>query len=63
MINILGGFLLGLVTLLNLSINGLAASDVFTTVYNSGFGLNNILKSTLPHSFELIGFGYLVQWD
>ena len=30
MINILGGFLLGLVTLLNLSINGLAASDVFT---------------------------------
>lgn len=69
MINILGGFLLGLVTLLNLSINGLAASDVFTTVYNSGFGLNNILKSTLPHSFELIGFwlsgamGLAIAWE
>lgn len=55
-INILGGFFLGLGTITNLSFNGFMSSDVFVTIYNSGFSISNILRTTLPHSFELIGF-------
>ena len=58
-INIAGGVFLGLGTIINLFING----------YDSGFGLHNILKTTLPHSFELIGFwlsgaiGLSIAWE
>ena len=55
-INVIGGFLLALPTMFNLSFNGFVAADVFVNAYNSGFSICNILKTTLPHSFELIGF-------
>lgn len=56
MVNILGGFFLGLGTITNLAFNGFMSSDIFVVTYNSGFSISNILKTTLPHSFELIGF-------
>ncbi|WP_449190879.1 stage II sporulation protein M [Tannerella forsythia] len=55
-INIAGGVFLGLGTIINLFINGFASADIFKNVYDLGFGLNNILKTTFSHSFELIGF-------
>ena len=68
-INIAGGVFLGLGTIINLFINGFASADIFKNVYDSGFGLHNILKTTLPHSFELIGFwlsgaiGLSIAWE
>lgn len=50
-------------------INGYASADVFRSIYDSGFPLTSILKTTLPHSFELIGFwlsgtiGFMVTWQ
>lgn len=55
-INIAGGMLLGLGTVVNLSINGFYSSDVFIVSYYSGQTIKQILHVTLPHSFELIGF-------
>lgn len=54
-INIVGGVMLGILTLSNLIMNGFYAADVFATAYNNGIGVTYILKTTLPHSFELIG--------
>ena len=68
-INVLGGFLLSLGTLINLAFNGFASADAFVNVYNSGFSICNIFKTTLPHSFELIGFwlsgamGFSITWN
>ncbi|HJH46270.1 stage II sporulation protein M [Bacteroides fragilis] len=55
-INVLGGTLLGLGTIVNLIINGFASSDVIVYSYNSGLSVREITHATLPHSFELIGF-------
>lgn len=56
MINVCGGVSLGVCTIVNLAYNGFATSDMFVVSYQSGFSLSDILKTTLPHSFELIGF-------
>ena len=65
----LGGVLLSVATVINLLINGFAAADVFRTAYDSGVPLVSILKTTLPHSFELVGFwlsgmiGFMISWQ
>jgi len=56
LINVCGGVSLGVCTIVNLAYNGFATSDMFVVSYQSGFSLSDILKTTLPHSFELIGF-------
>ena len=55
-INIVGGVLLGIGTIMNLTVNGFASSDVLVYSYNRGLSVREILNVTLPHSFELIGF-------
>lgn len=55
-INICGGVSLGIGTIVNLAYNGFITSDMFVSSYEAGFHLSDILKTTLPHSFELIGF-------
>ncbi len=52
---ILGGVMLGFGTIVNLVMNGFITADVFFNVYRNGMGINQILKHTLPHSFEIIG--------
>jgi len=54
--NVCGGVLLGLGTIVNLAFNGFASSDMFINIHHCGLPLTDILKCTLPHSFELIGF-------
>ena len=67
-INIVGGVFLGLGTICNLSFNGFITADVFVNSFRNGFSLGNILKTTLPHSFELLGFwisgaiGFAISW-
>ena len=51
-INITGSVFLGLGTIINLFINGFASADIFKNVYDLGFGLNNILKTTAERSEE-----------
>lgn len=55
-INICGGVFLGVGTTINLAVNGFVTSDMFVCAYESGLPINCILKTTLPHCFELIGF-------
>lgn len=68
-INIAGGVMLGLGTVVNLIINGFYSSDVFVSSYYSGQTIRQILDITLPHSFELIGFwlsgaiGLYIAWN
>lgn len=54
-INIVGGVMLGIVTLINLVVNGFIAADTFATIHNNGMEVSKILKYTLPHCFELLG--------
>jgi len=56
LLNIVGGVMLGLGTFINLIFNGFFSADIFANAYKSGLGIEAILKVTLPHSFELIGF-------
>jgi len=69
LINILAGVLFSVGTVVNLLINGFASANVFRSVYDLGFPLTSILKTTLPHSFELIGFwlsgtvGFMITWQ
>jgi len=69
LINIIGGFLLGLGTLINLMFNGFFMADIFASSYESNPNINLILRTTLPHSFELIGFwlsgaiGFYFAWN
>lgn len=69
LINVFGGVLLSVATVGNLLVNGFAAADVFRNAYDSGFPLTSILKTTLPHSFELLGFwlsgmiGFMITWQ
>jgi uncharacterized membrane protein SpoIIM required for sporulation len=57
-LNIVGGAILGLGTLINLSYNGFVAADMFVTSCQSGVNLSTILRVTLPHSAELVGFWF-----
>ena len=67
-INIIGGLFLGLGTICNLSFNGFMAADILINSFQSGFSFGNIIKTTLPHSFELLGFwisgaiGFAISW-
>jgi uncharacterized membrane protein SpoIIM required for sporulation len=69
LLNIAGGVFLGLGTLFNLMINGFYSADVFASSYKAGMSVETILKVTLPHSFELIGFwlsgaiGLYIAWN
>nr|WP_264846631.1 stage II sporulation protein M [Capnocytophaga catalasegens] len=69
LINILGGVLLGIVTLFNLLINGFYSAHIFYSVYKAGFSISQIVEKTLPHSFEIIGFmlsgalGFYIAWN
>jgi len=54
-VNIAGGAMFGIVTLINLVVNGFITADTFATIHNNGMEVSKILKYTLPHSFELIG--------
>lgn len=68
MLNILGGVLLGLGTLVSLVFNGFVFADVYASFYEAGMTIPLMLKVTLPHSFELIGFwlsggiGFYIAW-
>jgi uncharacterized membrane protein SpoIIM required for sporulation len=68
-INIFGGVMFGLATLLNLFINGFYSADMFVRSYKAGLSIKTIFKITLPHSFELIGFwlsgaiGFYIAWN
>jgi uncharacterized membrane protein SpoIIM required for sporulation len=68
-INIAGGVFFGLGTLFNLMFNGFFSADAFASSYQSGLSIETILKVTLPHSFELIGFwlsgaiGFYIAWN
>ena len=68
-INIAGGVLFGLGTLFNLMFNGFFSADMFASSYKAGLSMSAILKVTLPHSFELIGFwlsgaiGFYIAWN
>ncbi len=56
LLNVLGGTLLGLGTIINLAYNGFIMADMIVFSHNSGMSWNMILKLNLPHCFELIGF-------
>lgn len=55
-INICGGVSLGVCTIGNLAFNGFVTSDMFMNSYEAGYPVSCIVRTTLPHSFELIGF-------
>lgn len=67
-LNVVGGAMLGLGTFVNIIFNGFVSADIFASCYYSGLTVEEILKTTLPHSFELIGFwlsgatGFYIAW-
>ena len=67
-LNILGGVMLGIGTFINIIFNGFVTGNVFDSYYNIEQNIDIILKTTLPHSFELIGFwlsgaiGFYIAW-
>lgn len=67
--NIIGGFVLGIATIMNLVLNGFFSADIFASSYSAGMPLYRILETTLPHSFELLGFwllgatGLYIAWN
>lgn len=69
LLNVLGGTLLGLGTIINLAYNGFVMADMIVFSHNSGMSWNMILKLNLPHCFELIGFwvsggmGFYYAWQ
>jgi uncharacterized membrane protein SpoIIM required for sporulation len=64
-----GGVFIGLGTLINAVYNGFFTADIFASAYHAGMSVNSILKATLPHSFELLGFwlsgavGFMLAWN
>jgi uncharacterized membrane protein SpoIIM required for sporulation len=68
-LNIIGGVMLGIGTLFNILFNGFFSADIFVSSYKAGLSITSILKVTLPHSFELIGFwlsgaiGFYIAWN
>jgi uncharacterized membrane protein SpoIIM required for sporulation len=67
-LNILGGVFLGLGTLISLAFNGFVFADVMVSIHSAGMSIHDILRTTLPHSFELIGtwlsggIGFYIAW-
>lgn len=67
-LNILGGVFLGLGTLISLAFNGFVLADVMVSIHSTGMSIHDILRTTLPHSFELIGtwlsggIGFYIAW-
>jgi len=67
--NVVGGVSFGLATLINLCFNGFFFADIIMFHYKSGMSISEILKLTLPHSFELLGFwlcggiGFYITWQ
>lgn len=57
-LNILGGAMLGILTVLSLIKNGFYTGGIVINALNYGLNTNEILKYTLPHSIELIGIWY-----
>jgi uncharacterized membrane protein SpoIIM required for sporulation len=49
--------------------NGFFSADMFVSSYKEGMDISTILKLTLPHSFELVGFwlsgafGLCIAWN
>ncbi len=54
-INILGGILLGIGTLISLFINGFYTADILSNIHNNGNSWSTIFDNTISHSFEMIG--------
>lgn len=69
LLNIAGGTLCALGTIMNLAINGFYSADVLVASYRAGNTISSILSVTLPHSFELVGFwlsgaiGLYIAWN
>lgn len=66
-LNILNGFLLGVGTTVNLAANGFLSADMFVSC-NQTMPITDILKTTMPHSFEMLGvwlsggIGFMIAW-
>lgn len=56
LLNIAGGSFIGVVTIVNLAINGFYSADIIKNSFDNGMLVTQILKVTFPHSFELLGF-------
>ncbi|MBD3377820.1 hypothetical protein GF406_22515 [candidate division KSB1 bacterium] len=54
-LNMVGGAMLGIITMISLLQNGFFTADVMSNVYYSNISVNEIVQHTLPHSIELIG--------
>lgn len=54
-LNIAGGAMLSIMTIINLLKNGLFTGNILSSVYHNGMDISVILKHTLPHSIELLG--------
>lgn len=54
-INMAGGALLGILTIVSLLQNGFFTADVLTNIHSNGMPVSIILKYTLPHSVEILG--------
>jgi stage II sporulation protein M len=53
--SIVGGVTLGIGTLFNLGLNGFLTANTYLNLYENGMSISDILKYTLPHSFEMVG--------
>jgi uncharacterized membrane protein SpoIIM required for sporulation len=54
-LNMGGGAMLGMITIVSLLQNGFFTADMMSNVYHSNISVSEILQHTLPHSIELIG--------
>ena len=67
LINILSGVLFGIGTLFCTFINGFMVADMFVYCHQT-MSVEEMLVTTLPHSFELLGFwlsggvGFIIAW-
>jgi uncharacterized membrane protein SpoIIM required for sporulation len=68
-VNIIGGATIGAGTIMNTAYNGAYSAYALVNAHKSGMSGHSILKLTLPHSFELIGFwlsgsiGFYIAWN
>lgn len=54
-INVFGGVLLGIGTLINLLLNGFYTASVFSSIHANGMSWKEIFMHTAPHSIEMLG--------
>lgn len=52
---IAGGVTLNILTIVTLAQNGFFTADIIMNSYENGISVNELLKHTLPHSFEIVG--------